>query len=58
MNLSDPNYKLIDLKMYFLEFVDLKDTSLQVGGPLMHFTLVHIGNILKEVASVNYGVMV
>jgi len=58
MNLNETNYKLIDLKMYFLEFVDLKDTPLQVGGPLVYFTLVHIGNILKEVASVNYGVMV
>jgi len=45
-------------KNVFLEFVDLNGTPLQVGRPLVHFTLVHIGNILKEVASVNYGVMV
>jgi hypothetical protein len=39
IDLSDTNYKLMDLKMPLLEFVDLNGTSLQVDGPLMHFTL-------------------
>ena len=66
MDLSDTNYKFMDLKMHFkslwtcvfevyvpkwyklqvdgpknalLEFMDLNDTPLQVGRPLVHFTL-------------------
>ena len=39
MDLSDTNYKLMDLEIHFWSFVDLNDTSLQVGGPLVHFTL-------------------
>ena len=38
MDVSDTNYKLMDLKNTLLEFVDLNGTPLQVGGPLVHFT--------------------
>ena len=43
-----PNWHKLQVdgpKNILLEFVDLNDTSLQVGGPLVHFTLNnYLGN--------------
>ena len=39
MDLSDTNYKLMDLEIHFLEFVGLNGKPLQVGEPQMYFTL-------------------
>ena len=47
----DLYFKVYGPKNALLEFVDLNDTSLQVGGPLVHFTLFKILiflNIKKE----------
>jgi hypothetical protein len=46
MNLSDTNYKMMDLKCIF-GVHEPKHTSLQVGGPLVHFALSNIYRITR-----------
>ena len=39
IDLTYTSYKFMDLKIHFLEFVDLNNIPLHVGGSLVHFTL-------------------